>query len=136
MNNIANLQKLYYCDKKLGDRSKCSNIATRQVVLKNKSEKDNIIATQEWQHRCEEHSKTSTVTKCVVKSMPLDQSYSLCSINNFLKTLIGKSVLSKWHHLDPLKVEYVKPNTGGVMCKNEKNGKWKFVYYHQIDEII
>jgi len=49
MPNIANIQKLHYCGKKLGNSCSCSNIATRQVKLKTKSEKDNPTTKQEYQ---------------------------------------------------------------------------------------
>jgi len=136
MGNIANIQKLYYCDKKSGNTCKCANVATRQVVLKNKAEVDKITAPQEWQHRCEEHANTPTVNKVVVQSNPLDQSYALTAISEFLKSLIGRNIKSKMHTALQLRVKYVKPEVGGVMCFQEHSGKWKFVYYEQISEII
>ena len=42
--NIANIQKLHYCDKKSGNTCKCANIATRQVKLKNKAQRDSPTA--------------------------------------------------------------------------------------------
>jgi hypothetical protein len=134
--NIANIQKLHYCDKKSGNTCNCPNIATRQVKLKNKAFKDNPSATQEWQYRCEEHATTPTVNKVVVETNPFDQSYSLTKINEFLYSLIGKSIKSKIHTSKQLLVKYVKPNTGGVMCFQEKTKKFKFVYYEQISEVL
>ncbi len=134
--NIANIEKLYYCDKKTGNTCKCSNIATRQVKLKNKAEKDRITAQQEWQYRCEKHAATPTVNKVVVESNPFDQSYSLTKINRFLHSLIGKNIVSKVHTARQLIVKYVKPNSGGVMCFQEHSKKWKFVYYEQISEVL
>ena len=134
--NIAKIQKLNYCDKKSGNTCKCANIATRQVKLKNKADKDNLTATQEWQYRCEEHSTTPTVNKVVVDSSPLDQSYSLTKINKFLHSLIEKNIKSKMHTAIQFKVKYVKPNTGGVMCFQEHSKKWKFVYYDQISDVL
>jgi len=136
MANIANIQKLYYCDKKSGNTCKCSNIATRQVKLRRKSEKDKLTASQELQHRCEEHANTSTVNKVVVESTPLDQSYSITMINRFLNTLIGKNIVSKMHTARQLRVKYVKPEKGGVMCFQEHSNKWKFVYYEQIESVL
>jgi len=136
MANIANIQKLYYCDKKSGNTCKCSNIATRQVKLRRKSESDKLTASQELQHRCEEHANASTVNKVVVESNPLDQSYSLTMINRFLNTLIGKSIVSKMHTARQLRVKYVKPEKGGVMCFQEHSKKWKFVYYEQIESVL
>lgn len=136
MPNIANIQKLHYCDKKSGNTCKCANIATRQVKLKNKAQKDSPTAQQEWQYRCEEHATTPTVNKVVVESNPFDQSYSLTMINRFLHSLIEKNIKSKMHTARQLRVKYIKPNTGGVMCFQEHSKKWKFVYYEQITEVL
>lgn len=134
--NIANIQKLHYCCKKGGDTCKCANIATRQVKLKNKAERDSSTAKQEWQYRCEKHATTPTVNKVVVESNPIDQSYFLQKINQYLNSLIGKNIKSKMHTARQLRVKYVKPNTGGVMCFQEHSNKWKFVYYEQITEVL
>jgi len=40
------------------------------------------------------------------------------------------------HTARELRVKYVKPNSGGVMCFQEHSKKWKFVYYHQIESIL
>ena len=136
MPNIANIQKLHYCDKNIGNICKCGNIATRQVKLKNKAQKDSPTARQEWQYRCEEHITTRTANKVVVESKPFDQSYSLTMINKFLHSLIGKNIVSKVHTARHLRVKYVKPNTGGVMCFQEHSKKWKFVYYEQISKVL
>jgi len=136
MSNIANIQKIKYCDKKSGSSCKCANIATRQVKLKNKFENDSPTARQEWQYRCEEHATTPTVNKVVVESNPFDQGYSLTMINRFLTSIIGKNIKSNAHTARELRVKYVKPNTGGVMCFQEYSNKWKFVYYEQISEVL
>ena len=134
--NVANIQKLHYCDKKSGNTGSCAHIATRQARLKNKADRYSPTATQELQYRCEEHATTPTVNKVVVESNPLDQSYSLTMVNRFLESLIGKSIKSKMHTARQLRVKYVKPNTGGVMCFQEHSKKWKFVYYEQITEVL
>lgn len=136
MANIANIQKLHYCDKKCSNRSKCANIATHQVKLKNKANKDNPSAHQEWQYRCTEHAMTPTVNKVVVDINTFDQSYALTMINTFLLSLIDKNIKSKVHTARQLRVKYIKPNTGGVMCFQEHSKQWKFVYYDQIIEIL
>ena len=136
MANLANIQKLHYCGKKLGNMCTCSNIATRQVKLRKKSEIDKITAEQEWQYRCEEHAKTPTVNKSVFESNEFDQSYALTKINIFLNSLIGKNIVSKAHTARQLNVRYVKLNTGGVMCYQEHSKQWKFVYYHQIESVL
>ena len=136
MSNLANIQKLHYCDKKSGNTCKCANIATFRVKLKNKSLKENITAPQEWQYRCEKHATTETANKVVVESISFDQSYSLTKINEFLNSLIGKNIKSKMHTANQLRVRYLKPNTGGIMCFQEFSNKWKFVYYEQICEIL
>jgi hypothetical protein len=136
MSNIANIQKLKYCDKKSGSSCKCANIATRQVKLKNKFENDSLNSHQEWQYRCEQHANTPTAGKVVFESKPLDQGYSLTKINRFLTSIIGKNIKSIAHTARELRVKYVKPNTGGVMCFQEHSKKWKFVYYQQISEVL
>ena len=134
--NIANIQKLYYCDKKSGNRCKCASIATRQIKMKKKGEEHKLTATQELGHRCEEHATTPTVNKVVFESNPFDQGYSLTKISQFLHSLIEKNIVSKIHTARQLRVKYVKPNTGGVMCFQEHSKKWKFVYYDQIIHVL
>ena len=134
--NIANIQKLHYCGKKTHGVCKCANIATVRVKLKNRLEKENPLAAIELQYRCDEHAKTPTAKKVVVESAPFDQSYSLTKINRFLQSLIGKNIVSKFHTARQLRVKYVKPNTGAVMCFQEHSNKWKFVYYEQISEVL
>lgn len=136
MANLANTQKLFYCDKKSGNTCKCANIASRKIILKKKGEENNITTKQVHGYRCEKHALTSTVNKSVVESLPFDQSYSLSKINDFLKGLIGKNIVSSIHTARQLRVKYVKPNTGGVMCFQEHSKKWKFVYYEQIIKIL
>jgi hypothetical protein len=134
--NLPNIQQLHYCQKKTGHTGTCSNIATRQVKLKTKKNKESPTAETEWQYRCEEHALTATSGKCVIESNLLDQSYALTKINEYLKTLIGKNIISKWHNVRELRVKYLKPNTGGVMCFEEYSKQWKFVYYNQITEVL
>ena len=71
-----------------------------------------------------------------MKSKPFDQSYILTKISQYLTTLIGKNIVSKMHTARQLRVKYIKPNTGGVMCFQEHSKKWKFVYYEQITEVL
>jgi hypothetical protein len=134
--NIANIQKLHYCDKKSSNTCTCSNLATRKIKLKNKSEKDNPLANEKWYYRCEEHALTPTSNKVVVDNVLFDQSQALMQTNQFLNTLIEKNIKSRVHTTKQLLVKYVKPNTGGVMCFQERSRKWKFVYYEQINEIL
>lgn len=136
MSNIANIQKLYYCDKKIGNRCKCSNIATLQIKMKKKGEESILSANQEHGYRCEKHANTGTVNKSVVESIPFDQSFALTKISQFLHSLIGKNISSNYHTAKQLRVKFVKPNTGGIMCFQEYSKKWKFVYYEQITEVL
>ena len=71
-----------------------------------------------------------------VREYALGQSYSLTKINEFLHSLIGKNIVSKMHTARQLKVKYIKPNTGGIMCFQEHSKKWKFVYYNQIKDVL
>lgn len=135
MSNLANVQKLHYCDKKSGNSCKCSNIATRQITLKRKGDQT-LVATQWNEYRCEEHANTGTVNKIVVESLPFDQSFALTRISQFLHSLIGKNISSNFHTAKQLRVKYVKPNTGGIMCFQEYSNQWKFVYYHQISGVF
>jgi len=135
MTNLANIQKLHYCDKKIGNSCKCANIATRQITMKSK-EDQSLSATQTHGYRCEEHAITGTVNKIVTESLPFDQSFALTKISQFLHSLIGKNISSKFHTAKQLRVKFVKPNTGGVMCFQEFSKKWKFVYYEQITDVL
>lgn len=134
MSNLANIQKLHYCDKKSGNRCTCANIATRQIKTKKKGDESSL--NYKFGYRCEEHANTSTVNSVVVESLPFDQSYSLTKISQYLTTLIGKNIVSKMHTARQLRVKYIKPNTGGIMCFQEHSKKWKFVYYEQITEVL
>lgn len=134
--NIANIQKLHYCGKKTGSSASCSNIATRQVTLKNRSERDSVTAKQKHDYRCKKHANTPTQGRVVVESRPFDQSYSLTMINEYLRALIDKNIVSRAHTARQLRVKYVKPNSGGVMCFQEHSEQWKFVYYEQISEVL
>ena len=136
MNNFGNIQKLHYCDKKSGNTSKCAEIATRQITMKRKDEVDVLTAKQEHGYRCEDHALTGTVNKKVVESLPFDQSFALTKIVKYLQSLIGENIVSKMHTAKQLRVKYVKPNTGGVMCFQEHSKKWKFVYYEQITKVL
>jgi hypothetical protein len=124
-------QKLVYCDKNVSNTATCGKVATHQGYLSSK--KDNsIIASKAFCYRCDEHKDTGTVNRKPKDMRPFDQSYSLHMTTEYLKSLIGKSITSKWHRADKeLVVKMVKPN-GGVMCQNPHTKKWKFVYAKQI----
>lgn len=128
--SLKNMTKLHYCNKKCSNTATCANIATRQVKLVDSSEK------VECQYRCEKHATTPTVNKKVLEVNLFDQNHLLMEINKVLNTLIGKNIKSKMHTARELRVKYVKPNTGGVMCFQEHSKKWKFVYYNQIVSIL
>lgn len=136
MSNLANIQKLHYCDCRSGYKTTCSNVATWQVRMCSKKEKDlEIHLKQIWEHRCDKHKTKSTASKIVYKADPFDQGYALQMINNFLKTIIGKRIHSKFHTARELEVKYLKPN-GAVMCFQPITKKWKFVYYNQIESVL
>ena len=124
------------CDKKSSNICKCAGIATRMVLLKSKALKDNPTSTLQLRYRCEEHAISSTAKKVVVESTPFDQSNKLVQINAYLHSLIGKNIRSNAHTAKELRVKYVKPNTGGVMCFQEHSNKWKFVYSEQITAVL
>lgn len=130
---IPKLPTLIYCRKKIGNHATCGKIATHCVTMQNK--KENVISKRQINvHRCDAHIKSSTSTKQVVSTMPIDQSKELYSINKFLYTIIGKRISSTFHTAKYLTVKYVKEN-GGVMCFQEVTKKWKFVYFRQISII-
>lgn len=134
--NLANIQKLYYCDK-LSNNCSCGNIATRQIKMVNKRWKNNpdSCPTKIMGYRCEEHSFKPTVNYFVGESNELDQEYAFTKINQFLKSLINKKIISTHHGKRPLIVKYLGKNCG-IMCLNEFTKKWKFVYYNQIKQVL
>ena len=117
MSNIANIQKLHYCNKKNGNRCKCANIATHQIIMKKKGDENSIIAKQEHGYRCEKHANTGTANKKVVESLPYDQSYSLTSINKYLHSLINKEIVSKIHIGKKLRVKYKDSKDIAIVAK-------------------
>ena len=133
MSNLANIQKLYYCDCG-GKNSTCSEVATHQVKLSKKDDSLLIPTKVWWEYRCDEHINKGTKSKRVYETSELDQSYTLQKVNAFLKSLIGKSIKSSMHTAKGLEVKYLKSN-GGVMCYQPISKKWKFVYYEQIQSV-
>lgn len=127
---LLNIEKIKYCDKKSSNTGSCSNIATRQTKMTNPKYPTKII----YGYRCEEHAHAKTVAYKVIESLPLDQSYKLQKIKDFLKKLIGKKIYSKYHRRI-LVGQYLKEN-GAIMCKTENTNKYKLVYYHQVSQII
>lgn len=141
MENLANIQRLKYCGKLTGMSSSCPNVATKQVKLCNKKDLQKFIKLKyEMDYRCDEHEKTGTVSKSVYEIRDLDQCFELQIINNFLKTILGKKIISSYHrnskgkHTE-LTVKYLKEN-GAVMCFDERRKSWEYVYYHQIKMIL
>lgn len=134
MNNIANIQKLYYCQH--GNKnSHCSNVATHQIKLRSKKDTNKIPTKARWETRCDEHKNTGTKRWSVYEINELDQDFELQRTNEFLKSLIGKRIKSSVHTARELEVKYLKSN-GAVMCYQNHSKKWKFVYYEQIEEIL
>src|SRR5688572_15942851 len=119
-----NFQPLIYCKNKIGNRSTCANVATNQVKLC--SRKENLEDTHlkyEMSYRCEEHKYSGTVGRKVFESTDFDQSFSLQKVNNFLDSIIGKTIKSKEHTAKGLEVKYKKSN-GGVLCLQPITKKW------------
>lgn len=115
---------LKYCDKKSSNFGGCSCLATYKCELQLKHETKTV-------YRCEEHKFSGTVKGKINKNTiePFDQQEKINEVNVFLRTLIGKEVVSKFHR-GTFEGKYIKDN-GGIMCQSH-NGKWKFVYHHQI----
>ncbi len=134
-NNLANIQPLRYCQKRLGNTGTCSHVATYITDLCPKGEKESPIARQEQNYRCEEHKDSTTVSKEVYRVKEFDQSFTLHKINQFLKSIVGKNIKSSAHTARELEVKYLKDN-GAVMCYQNHSKQWKYVYYHQIEEIL
>lgn len=124
---------IVYCKKKLSNTARCSNIATQQVTL-GFLNKDGEYRF-EISHRCDTHKHTGTVNGKVTDIVSIDQSNNLKKINNFLDSIIGKTIRSKVHTAKQLIVKYRKSN-GGIMCLQPITKKWKYVYYNQIEEIL
>lgn len=136
MANIANIQKLSYCGCKLGNNSKCGNIATHSVKLcKRGIDVNGVILSTMYDTRCEIHKEKGTVSMKVFEVKEYDQSCSIQMVNNFLKTLIGKLIKSSVHTARELEVKFIKDNCA-VMCYQNNSKKWKFVYYDQIKQIV
>jgi len=114
-----------FCDKKTGNESRCSSIATYSSMLISKLGKEHI------HNRCEKHKHTATQSMKCVSFIPLDQSEEFKMVQSKLKLLIGTKIFSSFHRLKyPILVKYVKDC--GVMCLSDK-GKWLYVYCHQIN---
>lgn len=130
-----NFQPLIYCKHKSGNTGTCANVATRQVKLcSRKEELSDVHLKYENSYRCEDHKISGTVGRKVFESLEFDQSFSLQKVNNFLNSIIGKTIKSKMHTAKGLEVKYKKEN-GGVMCFQPITKKWKFVYYNQITDV-
>lgn len=116
------MKKLKYCEKRTSNTTKCSSLATYKVSLGDSN-----------CYRCEEHKNAQTQNKKVSSLEPFTQNIELYEVNKYLQSLIGKTIFSKMHKTELL-VKYLKPN-GAVMCTS-KFGKFKLVYYYQIDELV
>lgn len=126
---------LVYCKHKSSNTSSCGNVATRRVKLcrrKCDAPADGEAAVTSY--RCEHHAAAGTGGYRIFESEAFDQSAALRKVNNFLDSLIGKTIQSTVHTAKGLVVKYKKPN-GGVMCFQPVTEKWKFVYYHQVKDV-
>ena len=118
-------RKLQYCDKKMGNNSRCSSLATNICELE-------FTDKKKTSYRCDIHKVTGTVHGTINKetTKPFKQQQAIDEVNSFLKSLIGVKFYSKIHRCE-IEGKYIKDN-GGLMCISNF-GKWKFVYHHQID---
>jgi hypothetical protein len=131
---MEGVPKLKYCDKRSGHSIGCAQVATFQIWLCGKGDNHVIKVHKVGGYRCDAHKNSSTVGRKVCEAHPFDQSYQLQKVNEFLRSLIGKMIQSKWHTAKELEVKYLKEN-GGVMCLQPITKKWKFVYCHEIKAI-
>ncbi|MHC0442350.1 hypothetical protein [Flavobacterium sp. 3-210] len=129
MADLANIKEhLKYCG------NSCAHLAKYKItleakVLTPKSEKPKTA------YRCEDHKNKGTNGKKITNQVPFDQSEKLLKVNEFLQSLVGRNIHSRFHTARHLRVKYLKEN-GGVMCFQEHSKKWKYVYYNQIDSIL
>lgn len=126
---MEQLPKLNYCGCKR-NTGRCANVAVFKVKLRSKKN-DSITAQTDYAYRCELHRQKGTTNKKIVETEAFDQSYALQKINNFLKSLIGKTIQSTVHSAQGLQVKYLKEN-GAVMCFQSITKTWKYVYYNQV----
>lgn len=115
-------ERLKYCQKKMSNVSHCSNIATYKVIIETPHNERN-------EYRCAEHCNSKTVKGKVIKKTIIDQSSLLSTINDELRTYIGKELYSS-HCKQIVTGKYLK-NNGSIMCLSKYN-KWRLVYHHQI----
>lgn len=126
------MEKLQYCQSRSSNTGHCAEIAAHTVTLITRNNKEN--GEKRTERRCEKHKNKGTTKKCVIDSKTLDQSELYGQVNRFLNSLIGKNIVSSYHPVTyqyPFIGKYLKDN-GGIMCYNDHTKKWKFVYYHQI----
>ena len=121
--NINTYKKtLIYCNKRYSGCATCGELADYSGLVTKKGNEKLI-------YRCEKHKNELGNGKV----SPIDQSLELNRVNSVLKSYIGKEVVSEWHK-EHLMGVYLKHN-GGIMCQDQED-KWKFVYYHEIKELI
>lgn len=123
-----------YCNKKMGNHSKCGQIATFYSTLRKKG--DTLSADPSHYSivpRCKEHANHSTNGKVVCNISPYNQLAQVAIICEHLENYIGRAIPNKRHNCEPIG-KYIIENKCGIMCQNPKNGKWLFLYYHQIIE--
>lgn len=136
MANLLNLKEhLKYCGCGIGNSGSCANLATFKVSLERRTIKKLENKNSKTDYRCEKHKISGSTSFKVVVSEPFEQKEKHQLVNEFLTSLIGKNIHSRFHTAIQLRVKYLKEN-GGVMCFQEHSKKWKYVYYNQIDEIL
>ncbi len=118
-----------FCDKKLGNNCRCSNVATTKSVFVNRDTSETKV-----KYRCDLHERTSTSNFNFVVSEAYCQKGLEEDIRKALRKYIGKRVISSFHrNAWRLYGSYVKGV--GIMCQEFDGPKrYKFVYYHQIKD--
>lgn len=137
MANILKLEvELKRCSNKTGNNSTCPELAQSVSYLHKRGVVPAPTSTDYiHQYRCIEHSWSSTAKRVVFGTFPYNQADIKAKVDAFLRTLIGQRIVSSAHTARELRVKYVKDHCG-VMCYQEHSHQWKFVYYHQITEIL
>ncbi len=135
MSDIANIgATLKYCQTKHSNTGHCAGVAAYNVVLI--SRKNDTNGEKRNELRCEEHKGAGTNKKKVIECTPHEQQELVKKINAFLKSIVGKNIHATAHTAPQLRVKYVKELHCAVMCFQEHSNQWKYVYYHQIDQIL
>ena len=128
---ISGLPNIAYCKYMIGDIG-CGRLAQYRVQLYKRPGVPSIIKTSQ---RCEQHKLKGGKKWKVFDSQPLIQSDAIKTVMGFLRSIVGREIVSSFHTARSLEVKYVKENCG-VMCWQPISKKWKFVYCNQIVSVL